>query len=77
MAMRNTKVDDRIRYFCTSHPTRIPTVTMHERRWAYCPGGYIAAMEGHFWTAIEPTTVIEAKPNHLALVRTQGLSRDS
>jgi hypothetical protein len=77
MAIRNTTVDDRIRYYCTSHPTKVPTVTMHERRWAYCPGGYIAAMQGHFWTAIEPTTVSEVKPKHVGLIREQRSSRNT
>ena len=49
----------RIRFVCTSHPTRVPTVTMYEQRWAYCPGGYIAAVKGHFWTAVQPTGVTE------------------
>jgi hypothetical protein len=75
MAKANAVLGTRIRFLCTSHAARVPIVTMHADRWAYCPGGYIAAMEGHFWTAIEPATVIELKPKHVGLVRTQGLSR--
>jgi hypothetical protein len=61
MTMKITaeELGTRIRFVCTSHPTQIPTVTMYGQRWAYCPGGYIAARNGHFWTAIEPTGVTE------------------
>ena len=58
----------RIRFLCTAHSTRVPTVTMHDHQWAFCPGGYIAAEEGHFWTAIEPANVI-AMPRNPGLVR--------
>ena len=55
-------VDDRIRFYCTAHPTQLPIVTMHERRWAYCPGGYFDAADGHGWVAIEPTSVYQVTP---------------
>jgi hypothetical protein len=61
-------VDDRIRFYCTSHPTQVPIVTMHEQRWAYCPGGYVAARDGHFWTAIEPTNVHQVNPRQIGFV---------
>ena len=67
----------RIRFLCTSHVTRAPIVTMHADRWAYCPGGYVAAMEGHFWTAIEPTEVADLKPKHVGFVRAEELSRST
>jgi hypothetical protein len=51
------RLGTRIRFLCTSHSVAIPTVTMHENQWAFCPGGYIAAQTGHFWTAIEPANV--------------------
>jgi len=50
---------------------------MHEQQWAYCPGGYIAAQKGHFWTAIEPTSVSEAVTTDIGLVRAQRLSRST
>ena len=53
--------DGRIRFYCTSHPTQVPTVTIHEQRWAYCPGGYVEARDGHAWTAIDPTSVSQLK----------------
>jgi len=62
----------RIRFLCTAHPTKIATVTMHDQRWAYCPGGFIAAQKGHFWTAIEPTNVRDVTSTHMALVRGKG-----
>jgi hypothetical protein len=68
-------IGTQIRFLCTSHATRVPIVTMHDDRWAYCPGGYIAAMGGHFWTAIEPANVTDVKPSHVGLARAQGLSR--
>jgi len=68
-------IGTQIRFLCTSHTTRVPIVTMHDDRWAYCPGGYIAAMEGHFWTAIEPANVTDVKPRHVGLARAQGLSQ--
>ena len=55
-------VDDRIRFYCIGHETQLPIVTMHERRWAYCRGGYFAAQDGHAWVAIEPTSVYQIKP---------------
>lgn len=67
-------VDDRIRFYCASHTTEVPIVTVHERRWAYCPGGYDAAREGHAWTAIEPTHVNQLNPRQMGFARTQGLS---
>jgi hypothetical protein len=67
-------VDDRIRFYCTAHRAQLPIVTMHERRWAYCPGGYVAAREGHAWVAIEPTSVYQVKPQELRSP-TQRLSR--
>jgi hypothetical protein len=45
--IKSDPVDDRIRFYCTAHQTQLPIVTMHERRWAYCPGGYFAAHDGH------------------------------
>jgi hypothetical protein len=57
----------RIRFLCTSHSTAVPTVTMHDQRWAFCPGGYVASEKGHFWTAIEPTNV-KAMPTNVGLV---------
>jgi hypothetical protein len=75
MDKANAALGTQIRFLCTSHAARVPTVTMHADRWAYCPGGYIAAMEGHFWTAIEPATVIELKPKPVGLAQAQQLSR--
>jgi hypothetical protein len=46
----------------------IPTVTLHNDQWAFCPGGYIASQKGHFWTAIEPTKVT-AMSRPIGLVR--------
>jgi len=54
----------RIRFLCTAHSTAIPTVTMHDHQWAYCPG------------AIEPTTVREVTSTQSALAREKGMSRD-
>jgi hypothetical protein len=68
-------VDDRIRYYCTSHPTQVPIVTMHDQRWAYCPGGYVAARDGHFWTAIEPTNVHQVSPRQAGFVVAGKASR--
>jgi hypothetical protein len=65
----------RIRFLCTAHSTVIPTVTMHDHQWAYCPGGFIAAQKGHFWTAIEPTNVREVPSTQVALVREKEMSR--
>ena len=65
----------RIRFLCTAHSTAIPTVTMHHQKWAYCPGGFIAAQKGHFWTAIEPTNVREVTSTQIALVRQKGEPR--
>jgi hypothetical protein len=62
----------RIRFLCTSHATEIPTATMHDHQWAFCPGGYIAAHKGHFWTAIEPTSV-NAMPRNVGRVRQGSL----
>jgi hypothetical protein len=58
----------RIRFLCTSHSTEVPTVTLHENQWAFCPGGYVASEKGHYWTAIEPTKVT-------AMARPVGLVR--
>ena len=66
----------RIRFLCTAHSTAIPTVTMHDHQWAYCPGGFIAAQKGHFWTAIEPTMVRDVTSTQRALAREKGISRD-
>jgi hypothetical protein len=63
----------RIRFLCTSHGTQVPIVTMHEQRWAYCPGGYIAAKDGHDWTAIEPASVSDLKRSHVGFAPLQGL----
>jgi hypothetical protein len=60
--IKTDPVDDRIHFYCTGHATQLPIVTMHERRWAYCPGGYFASQEGHAWVAIEPTSVYQIKP---------------
>ena len=60
--IKTDPVDDRIRFYCTAHQTQLPIVTMHEGRWAYCPGGYFAAHDGHAWAAIEPTSVYQIKP---------------
>jgi hypothetical protein len=57
--------DDRIRFYCASHPTQVPIVTMHASRWAYCPGGYVAARDGHHWTPIEATSVYHLNPQTL------------
>jgi hypothetical protein len=70
-------IGSQIHFLCTSHVTQVPVVTMHEDRWAYCPGGYIAAKEGHNWTAIEPTNVTDLKPRHIGFVRAQELSRSA
>lgn len=69
---RSAHLGTRIRFLCTSHSPQVPTVTMHEQQWAYCPGGHIAARQGHFWTAIEPTTVNDAEPH--GFVGRNGLS---
>lgn len=55
------RTDGRIRFYCTSHAMQIPTVTIHEQQWAYCPGGYVDARDGHAWVAIEPTNVSQLK----------------
>jgi hypothetical protein len=60
--------DDRIRFYCTSHPTQLPIVTVHEGRWAYCPGGYVAARDGHTWSAIPPTHVNRVNPRQVGFV---------
>jgi hypothetical protein len=67
------QIGTQIRFLCTSHPTHVPTVTMHEDRWAYCPGGYIAAHAGHVWTAIEPVNVTDLKPRHVGFAPALGL----
>lgn len=69
--------DDRIRFYCASHPTQVPIVTMHEKRWAYCPGGYVAARDGHSWTPIEATSVYQLNPRQIGPARVGGLSRVS
>jgi hypothetical protein len=61
-----------IRFLCTSHATQVPIVTMHEAKWAYCPGGYVAAHEGHGWTAIEPARISELKPRHIGFASAPG-----
>ena len=43
---RAAQLGTRIRFLCTSHATEVPTVTMHEQQWAYCPGG---EPDGHKW----------------------------
>jgi hypothetical protein len=76
--MQKTVADQlgtRIRFLCTAHSTVIPTVTMHDQQWAYCPGGFIAAQKGHFWTAIEPTQVREVTSTQIGLVERTDLSR--
>jgi hypothetical protein len=72
---RAVQLGTRIRFVCTSHATQIPTVTMHEQQWAYCPGGYLAAQKGHFWTAISPARVSEPIPALLGLARRRDLGR--
>ena len=72
---RAARLGTRIRFVCTSHAPRVPTVTIHDQQWAFCPGGQIAARQGHFWTAIEPTTVTEAEANRV--VPGDGLSRSN
>ena len=62
----------RIRFLCTAHPADVPTVTMHDQQWAFCPGGYIASHKGHFWTAIEPA-LVNAMPRNVGLVRRKDL----
>lgn len=74
MAKVRAQLGTRIRFVCTSHETRLPIVTMHEQQWAYCPGGYIAAHEGHFWTAIEPASWTELSLGHIGFAREQRLS---
>lgn len=76
--MQKTVADQlgtRIRFLCTAHSTVIPTVTMHDYQWAYCPGGFVAAQSGHFWTAIEPTNVREVTSREIGLVKRTDLSR--
>ena len=68
-------IGTQIRFLCTSHAAAVPIVTMHEERWAYCPGGFIAAKPGHFWTSIEPVDVIDLKPRHIGFAPAQGLTR--
>ena len=63
---RATQLGTQIRFVCTSHSGQVPTVTMHDQQWAYCPGGHIAARPGHFWTAIEPTTVTDGEARGFA-----------
>jgi hypothetical protein len=70
-------IGNQIRFLCTSHATEVPIVTMHEERWAYCPGGFIASKPGHFWTAIEPVDVSDLKPKHIGFAPTQRLSRST
>jgi len=64
-----------IYFVCRSHATQVPIVTIHEERWAYCPGGYVAAKEGHDWAAIEPVRVSDLKPRHVGFAREQQLNR--
>ena len=67
-----SQLGTRIRFLCTSHATEVPTVTMHDHQWAFCPGGYIASHKGHFWTAIEPANV-NAMPRRVGLVQRKDL----
>ena len=69
------EIGTQIRFLCTSHAIQVPIVTMHEERWAYCPGGYVASTSGHFWTAIEPANVSDLKPRHVGFAPAQGLIR--
>ena len=62
---RAAQLGKQIRFVCTSHSAQVPMVTMHDQQWAYCPGGHIAARQGHFWTAIEPTTVTDAEAHRV------------
>lgn len=75
--MVSAELGTRIRFLCTSHATQVPIVTMHEQQWAYCPGGYVAAQKGHFWTAIEPANRSELNPRHIGFVRAQTLSEST
>lgn len=61
-------MDDRLRFYCRSHPIRTPIVTIHERQWAYCPGGYVDARDDHSWAAISPTHVNQVNPRHVGFV---------
>jgi hypothetical protein len=72
MNISASQLGTRIRFLCTSHTTEVPTVTMHDNQWAFCPGGYIASHQGHFWTAIEPANV-NAMPRQVGLVRRTDL----
>ena len=60
--------DDRIRLYCTAHPTQLAIVTRHEGQWAYCPGGYVEAVDGHAWSPIAPTDVNQVSPRHVGFV---------
>ena len=60
--------DDRIHFFCTAHPTQLAIVTRHEGQWAYCPGGYVAGVDGHAWAPIAPTEVNQVSPRHVGFV---------
>jgi hypothetical protein len=71
MVTSDAELGTQIRFLCTSHGTEVPIVTMHEGRWAYCPGGYIAAKEGHDWIAIEPVSVSELKRSHVGFAPRQ------
>lgn len=58
----------RIAFYCTGHPIQVPVVTMHDQKWAYCRGGYLAHHEGHAWMAIEPANVNELKKRDVGFV---------
>jgi hypothetical protein len=73
MGATNMKIDaeqrdDRIRLYCTAHPRQLAIVTRHEGQWAYCPGGYVAAVDGHAWAPIAPTDVHQVSPRHVGFV---------
>ena len=56
-----------IEHYCTAHTRAAvaPLVTMHEGRWAYCPGGFIGWAPGHRWVGIDPAGVAEVRVGHI------------
>jgi hypothetical protein len=57
-----------ITLYCTGHAMQAPVVTMHDRKWAYCRGGYLDDHAGHAWIPIEPANVNELKRRDVGFV---------
>lgn len=75
--MERAQLGTLINFLCTSHAPEVPIVTLHEQRWAYCPGGYVAAQQGHAWTAIDPANRSELNPRHIGFVQARRLSESA